>query len=204
MNYLAHIVLSKKDIDYQLGNLLADPLKGKPWAGCSPSHLDGIQMHGWIDSFTDANQHVRRAKTRLGTKGYLKGVVIDITFDHLLIKHWEQFINTDINKFINTFNLNSLNNLNNLPKQASDFIKRIIAHNVLSSYENFSGLESALKRIDLRLSPRILAKETASSYLPLIASNLESIEEDFLLFFPELAHYFIDKSGSSAQERWLK
>ncbi|MGI0119363.1 ACP phosphodiesterase [Zooshikella sp. RANM57] len=204
MNYLAHTVLSKKDIDYQLGNLLADPLKGKAWAGCSPSHLDGIQMHGWIDSFTDTNQHVRRAKTRLGTKGYLKGVVIDITFDHLLIKHWKHFINTDINKFIHTFHINSLKQLDTLPKQAADFIKRIIAHNVLSSYEDYSGLVSALQRIDHRLSPRILAKETASSYLPLIASNLESIEEDFLLFFPELAHYFIDKSSSTAHERWLK
>lgn len=204
MNYLAHIVLSKKNIEYQLGNLLADPLKGKPWPGCSSSHRDGIQMHGWIDSFTDTNQHVSRAKTRLGTKGYLKGVVVDIIFDHLLTKHWGQFINTELNEFISTFNNNSLKTIDTLPESASDFIKRVISHNILSSYVNFSGVIFALNRLDHRLSPRILAKETASSYLPAMTANLESIEEDFLLFFPEVANFFINKSGSSEQERWLK
>ncbi len=31
MNYLAHTLLSKSNIEFQLGNLLADPLKGKRW-----------------------------------------------------------------------------------------------------------------------------------------------------------------------------
>ncbi|WP_456243502.1 ACP phosphodiesterase [Teredinibacter purpureus] len=31
MNYLAHVVLSIKAINDQLGNLLAEPVKGKTW-----------------------------------------------------------------------------------------------------------------------------------------------------------------------------
>lgn len=29
MNWLAHVLLSENHIEYQLGNLLTDPLKGK-------------------------------------------------------------------------------------------------------------------------------------------------------------------------------
>ena len=77
MNYLAHTVLSKNSIEYQLGNLLADPLKGKRWEGASDEHYAGMRMHAAIDMFTDANKTISLSKSRLRKKGYLKGVVID-------------------------------------------------------------------------------------------------------------------------------
>ncbi len=94
MNYLAHTLLSTNHIDYQLGNLLADPLKGRAWKGCSQQHLDGLKMHKAIDRFTDNSPYVKTAKAYLGN-GYLKGVVLDIVFDHYLSKHWKQFVRID-------------------------------------------------------------------------------------------------------------
>lgn len=31
MNWLAHVFLSEQNIDFQIGNFLADPLKGRLW-----------------------------------------------------------------------------------------------------------------------------------------------------------------------------
>ena len=91
MNWLAHIFISKNSIDYQLGNLLADPLKGKSWEGASHQLEDGIKMHRNIDSFTDSNEFVSKSKSRLGSKGHLKGVIVDIVYDYFLLRNWNQY-----------------------------------------------------------------------------------------------------------------
>ena len=108
MNYLAHTVLSKSNIEYQLGNLLADPLKGKRWDGASDDHYAGMRMHAAIDIFTDTNQTISLSKSRLRKKGYLKGVVIDMTYDYFLSKHWDLFVRQDLRSFVDDFNQNGL------------------------------------------------------------------------------------------------
>ena len=37
MNWLAHVFLSENNIEHQLGNLLADPLKGRAWEEATPA-----------------------------------------------------------------------------------------------------------------------------------------------------------------------
>lgn len=203
MNYLAHILLSKSTIDYQLGNLLADPLKGKRWEGASDEHYAGMRMHAAIDVFTDANKTISLSKSRLRKKGYLKGVVIDMTYDYFLSKHWNKYVAQDLKGFVNDFNQNTLFELDDLPDKASSFINPILSNNVLGSYKEFSGLEIAFNRIDKRLSPKILAKETTTSYIHNILENYDSIEQDFLEFFPLLIEMFINKSGAQSNEHFF-
>ena len=52
MNWLAHVFLSEDHIEHQLGNLLTDPLKAKPWEGASDKVRHGIETHKRIDAFT--------------------------------------------------------------------------------------------------------------------------------------------------------
>lgn len=204
MNWLAHILLSKKSVDYQLGNLLADPLKGKAWAGCNAHVEDGLKMHCSIDTFTDANQHVRKSKSRLGKSGHLKGVVIDIAYDYLLLKNWEKYVEIDFDSFINKFYLDSRKEIEHYPQKAKDFVERLIVSNLLPSYASFEGLEIAFSRVDKRLSERILAKESTTSYVNVLRSEISGIERDFELFFPQLITHFKSRSNLSSEEYWLK
>lgn len=204
MNYLAHVLLSKSNIDYQLGNLLADPLKGKRWDGASDAHYAGMRMHVAIDMFTDANKIISLSKSRLRKKGYLKGVVIDMTYDYFLSKHWAKFVDQDLELFVSNFNQNAILNVDKLPEKASTFIGLITSNNVLGSYINFTGLEVAFSRIDKRLSPRIIAKESTVSYIPNIIEHYDEIEQDFLEFFPQLILMFLDKSEASPEDSFFK
>ena len=203
MNYLAHIVLSKNNIEYQLGNLLADPLKGKRWDGASDEIYAGMRMHAAIDIFTDANEIISLSKSRLRERGYLKGVVIDMLYDYFLSKHWALYVNQDLNSFVEQFNENAQFELNDMPNKASSFIEKITSNNVLESYTDMSGLSIAFQRIDRRLSPKILAKETTESYLPDVMENYDAIEQDFLEFFPMLVAMFIEKSGAESNEHFF-
>jgi len=204
LNYLAHTVLSKTDIEYQLGNLLADPLKGKPWEGATDQHYAGMRMHAAIDSFTDANATISLSKSRLRKKGYLKGVVIDMTYDYFLCKHWDTFVKQEIRSFVNDFNQNAEFVLDDLPDKASSFILNITRNDILASYIEFSGLEIAFSRIDKRLSPRLAAKETTTSYIPNIIEHYDAIEQDFLDFFPELIAMFKSKSDVESENHFFR
>lgn len=204
MNWLAHIFISKKSVDYQLGNLLADPLKGKCWTGANALVQEGFKMHSSIDAFTDSNEHVKRSKSRLGEKGRLKGVVVDIAYDHLLLKNWEQYAKIDTVSFINEFYHKSESEIASYPKDAREFVQRIIEYKVLTSYSTFEGLETAFRRMDNRLSERVLAKENTSGYMSILKREMKAIEQDFLLFFPQLVDHFKSTSGLIMRDHWLK
>ena len=186
MNWLAHVFLSENHIEYQLGNLLTDPLKAKAWEGASERFCEGIMMHKHIDSFTDTHPVVSQSKASLIQRGHLKGVVLDILYDHFLSLHWERFCAIPREVFLEDFRSKALYAIKSYPKEAQDVIIRVVGNRQLSSYEHMDGVVAAFSRIDQRLSDRARSKDTTTRYIPLIAKHRDELEEKFLLFFPEL------------------
>ena len=189
MNWLAHVFLSENHIEYQLGNLLADPLKGRAWDEATQMFRRGLETHKRIDTFTDKHPLVRQSKRRLKNRKYLRGVIVDIVYDHLLTVHWQKYASTDFNTFTADFRSDAPLHINRYPEKAKHIINRVVDIQLLSSYSDLEGLGEGFKRIDKRLSDRVLAKESAFSYLPLVADELHNIEQDFLEFFPELMEH---------------
>ena len=190
MNWLAHTLLSKRNIDYQLGNVLADPLKGVPWSGSSQALVDGMQMHKAIDKFTDGHVLLRTSKNRLGSKGLLKGVVLDLLYDHFLSKEWSNYSAISLDLYLSEFNENALNTLDDFPERPKTIVGRMAETNLLGKYRDMHGFAAALGRIDLRLSERLRSRETASQFLPVIEQNYLALLHDFNEFFPQLVEYF--------------
>ena len=204
MNWLAHLLLSKNDIEYQHGNLLADLLKGRSWGGASERFIDGLSMHRSIDAFTDRHPLVMTSKSRLRQGGRLKGVVIDITYDHLLACHWQHYAKTPLETFIETFHSRSREQLAGYPDVARAFLARLIESEHLMDYASIEGVATAFRRIDRRLSPRVLARERAVDYLPLVTDAMPGIEEDFLGFMPDLIGHFKSTANLRSDNHWLR
>lgn len=186
MNWLAHIFLSKQDIDFQMGNYLADPLKAKVWPSASKNLIQGVQTHIIIDSFTDSHKIFITSKNRLKEKGLLKSIVVDITYDYFLWKHWNKYCNIAFDDFTDLFYLNVQRRLNTLPLNAQEALKKILRYRLLNNYQSLHDLQLAFKRIDLRLSQKLLARDTTSSYFKAVKENINELESDFLVFFPQL------------------
>jgi acyl carrier protein phosphodiesterase len=204
MNWLAHIFLSDDQIEYQLGNLLADLLKGKSWQGASPLFDKGLAMHREIDRYTDQHPRFLQSKARLGPQGRLKAVVVDITYDHLLAKNWQRYARMPLDDFIDHFQDLTQQVYANYPEEARQFLSRLIASGHLRHYQTFSGVEAAFRRVDHRLSMRALSRESAQDYLPLIKDRLDDIEQDFIQFMPDLIGHFKSVAGLSVDDHWLK
>lgn len=186
MNWLAHVFLSQKNIEHQLGNLLTDPLKAKAWDGASDAFLRGIDNHLRIDSFTDAHSIVSRSKKILTQRGPLKGVVLDVLYDHFLSVHWDTYCTVKREKFLEDFRMHALAAIPMYPDKAQEIIHRVVRNKQLTSYAHMDGVVAAFERIDNRLSDRARSKDTCTRYIPLIAESKDALEEAFLDFFPEL------------------
>ena len=202
MNWLAHVFLSENHIENQLANILADPLKGKAWEGATLRFKKGLKNHQLIDSFTDSHPMVKQSKSRFKGKKYLKGVVVDILYDYFLTIHWHLYCKIEIEPFITKLHSQGAKEAKKYPLLAKEKILRVIEINLLLSYNTLEGLEIGFGRIDKRLSQRLKAKETASSYMPLIKEELEGLEQDFLLFFPELMAYMYQNIDINYLTHW--
>lgn len=202
MNWLAHIFLSEQNIDFQLGNFLADPLKTRLWNHASKELKQGVRVHKIIDSFTDSNEIVRKSKKRLKNKGLLKAIVVDLTYDYLLTKNWQSFCNIPIDKFSYDFYMKANRRAIYFPLKANRLIKGLIKRDLLNKYQDLEHLKLAFQRVDLRLSNRVLARDTTISYYEHVCKNIDDLEEDFLEFFPLLCKVVKKELDSRKIEHW--
>ena len=204
MNWLAHLFLSESSIDFQLGNILADPLKARLWENASLDMHKGINTHKLIDSFTDNHKIFKISKNRLGQGGLLKAVVIDITYDYFLSKKWNKFSSIDLDIFLKKFYSDAEKKVYYFPTKANVFIRNLIEKDILNKYHNLKDLEIALINVDKRLSKRLLERETLSSYINVLKENIDELENDFLLFFPDLCLEVKNNINKNNIQHWIK
>ena len=202
MNWLAHVFLSEQKIDFQLGNYLADPLKGKVWEDATTDMIKGMKIHMLIDSYTDSNDIVFTSKNRLRENGLLKSIVMDLTYDYFLTKNWDNFCNKPLNTFSNNFYKNALNRMSQLPLHTNTPMINMIQRDLLNKYHTLDQLEIAFERMDKRLSDRLKKRDTASSYYEKVLENIDSLENDFLEFFPQLCKEVKSNINENYIEHW--
>ncbi len=202
MNWLAHLFLSEQKVDFQIGNFLADPLKGKVWQNASEEMRRGMQTHKAIDAYTDRHPIVSQSKSRLREKGLLKPVIIDLTYDYLLTKQWELFCTLPLQTFTQTFYTQAKIRADQLPKRPSSLVHNLVDHDHLNKYHSPAQLRASFVRIDKRLSAKLLAREQAVGYFEEVMDQIDSLEKDFLTFFPDLVQNIAKMLNADALTHW--
>ena len=92
MNFRAHIYLSGENEPLKIGNFIADSIRGNSYLDYPEDLKNGILLHRYIDTFTDAHPIYRKSKHRLHEKyGHYSGVIMDIVYDHFLAKNWNKY-----------------------------------------------------------------------------------------------------------------
>ncbi len=184
MNWLAHLLLSDPTPDAQLGGVLADVVKARTWPGMSEEFRAGIARHRRVDAFTDAHPVFAASRQRLGESGSLRGVVVDLVYDHMLSRHWDAFSGEPLRASVDWFYAEAQARMPDYPEDAQRFVQALVASDLLGSYGTLDGLAAALQRIDRRLRNKGWDLLGASAYLPVISEKYSDLEQDFLAFFP--------------------
>lgn len=153
MNFLGHIFLTPDDDELLLGNFIADAVKGDPGRRFKGNVAEGIRFHRAIDAFTDSHPLVRQGIERFRTsQGRYAPVVIDVVYDHVLAKNWNEFHTEDLYDFsISVYGrLGRQQHL--FPERVRNYFPFMQSQNWLYNYQYHWGLVKSLEGLDRRSS----------------------------------------------------
>jgi len=154
VNHLAHALLADPQPPQRLGNLFGDAVRGPLATVDLPAGvLEGVRLHRQIDAVTD--QHPTSILLRELFPGSLRryaGIVLDVAFDHYLIRQWPLFC--DVNRESFTLEVYDAMHQNPglLPGPVRGAASRMITRDFLNRCETIDGAMSVLAYLDTRLS----------------------------------------------------
>ncbi|MCF7798065.1 MAG: ACP phosphodiesterase [Lentisphaeria bacterium] len=153
MNFLAHFALSNNNPDLILGNFLGDFLKAGEEIHWPIPIRQGILLHRKIDQFTDAHQAVKKLRRQFSSeRRRVSGIILDVTFDHLLLRFWDQYYpDIDPDGFIQDSYRILEQARNKFPPRAQRFFHYLTTVNLLASYRQLKGVALALDQLSHRL-----------------------------------------------------
>lgn len=186
MNWLAHAFLSKRNIEFRIGNILPDLVSISEVRKFPAAYQEGVLCHRVIDRFTDAHPIVKAGISRMPPE-YKRygGVLTDVFYDHFLAKHWPSFSPVSLHKFSQHFHEDLILISDELPRDIFNHFQRILKNRLFESYQHVDGVALALQRIDGRLKrPANLGAAVA-----ILNEQYELYENEFTEFFAELREH---------------
>jgi acyl carrier protein phosphodiesterase len=183
MNYLAHLFCSPASPDSQLGNFIADFVKGRVDGRFPRAVEEGIRDHRTADLFTDSHE-IFSASRRLISRERRRfsGVIIDVLYDHFLTTGWDRYSSVGLDEFVGTVYENLGRHEAPLPHPVRLVIERMIREDWLRSYGTVDGLDRTFWRISRRLS----RENTLGSAVVELEANYSALHGHFHRFFPRL------------------
>ncbi|MCD6544051.1 MAG: acyl carrier protein phosphodiesterase [Flavobacteriaceae bacterium] len=186
MNFLAHIYLSNNNKSIQIGNFIADSVKGRKYENYPKNIKTGILLHRQIDWFTDNNDIVRGSKRRLDKKyGHYKGVIIDIFYDHFLAKNWNDYSDIPLKEYSSEFYDVLQSNYEVLPERIKVLTPYLIEGDWLTNYASLEGI----KRVLIGMNKRTNEKSQMHLAIHDLELHYKEFEQDFTSFFKILRNF---------------
>lgn len=201
MNYLAHILLSGDDRELQLGNFIADAVKGSAYNAYPQGVADGIRMHRAIDRFTDCHPAVRRAVGTLKPHfGRYSAVLLDVYFDYLLASRFADFSAIPLRRFARRFYWTMIRRRQILPPRIKRFMWHFITTDRLTRYASLDGIHRSLE-IMVSVHRMGISARDAADYL---RDNEPWLREVFTPFFSELQAFCDGYIGADDRPDYIR
>ncbi len=186
MNFLAHLYLADNTPDSIIGNMLGDFVGMDFRETYNAEICRGIIQHRKIDRFTDSHPIFLQSKKRISNDyRLLKGVMVDIFYDHYLAKNWPDYSEVTLEEFCSYVYDIFLDYRPNLPPRLQSMIPIMVAENWLLSYREVEGIASVLNG----MSRRISRKNNLANGAEELLKHYREFENDFKTFFPKLIAY---------------
>lgn len=189
MNFLAHLYLADNTPESLVGNMLADFVDSE-FRNHYPEEISrGIVLHRKVDVFADRHPVFRRSKGRIGEEyRHLKGIMVDIFYDHFLAKNWPDYSALPLEDFCDHAYGVFMEYRALAPPRFQRMLPLMIAGNWLLSYRHLEGIARVLTGMSGRLSRKNRLAEGISE----LRAHYREFEADFREFFPGLVSYVED------------
>jgi acyl carrier protein phosphodiesterase len=151
LNFLAHALLAGDDPALMVGGVVGDWIKG-PLPGTLPPDLaHGVKLHRAIDHFAETNPAFNQSRSRISAaRRRYAGVLVDIFYDHLLARHWQDIHPQPLDAFCKTIYESINDRLPELPADSHYALDMMARQNWLLSYTQIEGIADVLLRMSRR------------------------------------------------------
>jgi acyl carrier protein phosphodiesterase len=186
MNFLAHFQLAWPDPGLLVGGLEGEYYKG-PIKGDLPQTIEsGIRLHRAIDAYTDAHPLIAQLKSRFPPRlRRFAGILIDLSFDHFLSRHWTRFSELPLEQFNRQVYATLADNRRHLSDASRRMLGRLVQHDILGLYVDWETVPASAERVGQRFRRENPFLDVGRE----LAGERERLEAGFLLFYPDLQAY---------------
>lgn len=180
-----------------VGNFLADTVDGKAHAEDQTGVRLGIDIHRFIDTFTDSHETVLNSRKLLYPYfSKYAAVVQDIFYDHFLASEWHRYSDEPLTAFAaRVYRI-----LGRYSQWYNERARRtylyMSTHRWLESYATEAGIDRALKG----MSHRAKFASNMENSMPALHDNREALHNHFLQFFPLLIAAVEEQFGDEAKK----
>ena len=166
-----------------VGNLLPDFTKQISEQEYSHEILQGVELHRFIDRYTDSHPIFKQSRSRVSTeRRRFSGILIDIFYDHFLATNWDLYSNVPLLESTQFYYLLLSQAEMPLPLRLTEAIERMPKIDLLYNYSTLKGIEHAVNRV----SQRIRFENSLHGGIVELENNFADLEADFHLFFRDL------------------
>ncbi|HEY6130737.1 MAG TPA: ACP phosphodiesterase [Halioglobus sp.] len=192
MNFLAHFHLAGPDEELITGGLEGDYIKG-PLRGELPQGLErGIKLHRAIDANTDSHPMIQQlSRDLLPDLRRYAGILIDLSFDHYLSRHWAIFSAIPIADFNSEIYRTLTAHAGVLSEGGRVMAARLVEHDVLNLYREWETVLATATRIGQRFQRRNPFLELDQKLSP----AQSALEQAFLNFYPQLQSFSTERAA---------
>lgn len=183
MNFLAHFHLAWPDAGLVAGGLEGDYYKG-PMRGELPDPIErGVKLHRAIDAYTDSHPLVEtlRADFPPHLRRYA-GILIDLSFDHYLSRHWSTFSEVSLTSFNDKVYRSLQSYEADLSAGSRRMLARLVEYDILGLYIDWETVPASAARIGERFKRHNPFTDLERELGPV----KENLETAFLEFYPQL------------------
>lgn len=185
MNHLAHALLADPGgTEFALGSALGDFVHGRPDPDWPNERQTGLRFHRAIDRFTDAHPEVTAARRCfVPPMRRYAGIVLDVWFDHLLVRGWDRFATDEpLADFAQRWLALLDARAGELPESLRAFLVWMHAHGLPVAYGDTATLDVVFHALARRLSrPSPIAE-----VLPVLQAHAGELQDRFDAFSPDL------------------
>jgi acyl carrier protein phosphodiesterase len=190
LNYLAHLFLAQRNPLSRMGNLLGDYRRGEDTRHYPQVVQRGLANHLAVDRYTDTHPLISESKALFSRRRRrFAGVALDVLFDHFLIRHWHSFSARDHDAFLDESYCHLLMARPIMPPRMQRHTQLMVEHDWFRQYALLDNIGMALDRI----AARIRFRNGFAGMIEEIRAHESTLEERFLLFFPELVRHVHDQ-----------
>jgi acyl carrier protein phosphodiesterase len=192
MNFLAHFHLAWPDEGLVAGGLEGDYYKG-PLRGDLPGAIErGVRLHRAIDAYTDSHPLVQQMRQEFsGEMRRYAGILIDLSFDHYLSKHWDNYSDISLGDFNDEIYRTLQNQQQNLSDNSRRMVERLVEYNILGLYLDWEAVPASAARV----GQRFRRHNPFTAVDQELAPARDMLEQTFLAFYPQLRSFSAEQQS---------